>query len=154
MLIDNLEIVNINRNPHMKKKPKKRPFPKKMTRQYRWQLLRKGAGRCPICGGKPDKRAAKSRLCPKHLKAQRLRMRVRLGIKRPFLSPAEQADLDWSLGYALIASMTGRGVDTVKRWFAKLVLSGKVKPGDCPDHSKIAASMHRKRKALEVLDLV
>lgn len=139
----------------MKKKPKKcSPFPKKMTRQYRWQLLRKGSGRCMICGGKPDKRAVKSRLCPKHLKAQRLRMRVRLGIKRPFLTPAEQAELDWSLGYDVIASMTGRSKDTVKRWFTKLVLSGMVKAGDCPDHSKMAAALLRKKRVRAVLEEV
>ena len=81
-------------------------------------------------------------------------MRVRLGIKRPFLSPAEQAELDWSLGYDVIASMTGRGKETVKRWFTKLVLSGMVKAGDCPDHSKMAAALLRKKRVRAVLEEV
>jgi hypothetical protein len=122
-----------------------------MSRQYRWQLLRKGAGRCPICGKKPDKRAARSRLCPKHLKAQRLRMRERVGVKRPFLSPTDQAELDWSLGYDLIAAMTGRAKTTVVKWFKKLVMAGKVKASACPDHSVVAATLCRKRKVAEML---
>lgn len=143
-----------NNRPKKAKTGKRKPFPKKLSRQYRWQIMRKGVGRCPICGKKPDKRAVKSKLCTKHLKAQRLRMRKRVGVKRPFLSPEEQADLDWSLGYEVVAAMTGRTLLTVKRWFTKLVVGGKIKASACPDHSAVAAAMHRKSKVREVLDSV
>lgn len=128
--------------------------PRKMSRQYRWQLLRKGAGLCPICGKKPDKRAVRSRLCTKHLKAQREWMRKRGKAKRTILSPYQWAELDWSLGYDMIASMTSRTRGTVESAFKRLLARRMVKATDCPDYSRMTEAIHRKRKVREILESV
>lgn len=109
-----------------KKRRRKKVMPKKMTRQYRWQLLRKGAGLCPICGQQPAPTAAKSRLCHKHLKACRMRMRRRVPLSLGGIDRAEWIKMDWGAGIKAVALRTQCELKSVKRMYDRLLSAGMI----------------------------
>ena len=96
--------------------------------QYRNQIIKKGLGTCPCCGGKPSPRSPKRGYCEKHIEARAAWKRRSLGCRRKFTSKETWLALDWTLGPKLIAIMLGVGMQTVKTHYKRLRAANKIKP--------------------------
>ena len=98
------------------------------SKQYRYQIVMKGMGRCPICGGTPSPRSPRGRYCEKHVEARAERERRRIGAKRKFVPRLMWEKLDWTLGAKLIALMLGVTRQTVKAHYKTLRALNKISP--------------------------
>jgi len=96
--------------------------------QYRNQIIKKGLGVCPTCGGKPSPRSPKRGYCEKHIEARAAWKRRNLGCKRRFTPKAVWLSLDWTLGPKLVAAMLAVSVQTVKKKYKGLAATGKIRP--------------------------
>jgi hypothetical protein len=99
-----------------------------LSKQQQWQLMRKGANLCPICGGKPSIRCPKSKLCERHAEMKAAYQRKRIKAKRRFIPLSSWAQVDWNLGAKEIAKLLGVSRLTVQRNYRKVVRLLLVKP--------------------------
>jgi len=100
---------------------------KNLSKQYRWQIVRKGLSLCPVCGGRPSPRSKRGKLCEVHIEAAARRMNKKINAKRRFATPQMWLSVDWTLGIDLVAVMLGVTRATATRKYKILVTTGKLK---------------------------
>ena len=99
-----------------------------LSKQYRHQMILKGLGRCPLCGGPPSVRSPKGKLCEYHVELRATQARKRIKAKRRHTPLTDWLQVDWTLGAKAIMKLLGVGRNSVHRNYRKLLHMKKIKP--------------------------
>lgn len=99
-----------------------------LSKQYKHQMMLKGLGRCPRCGGVPSIRSPKGKLCDRHVEMRAEQARKRIKARKRHIPLTDWLQVDWTLGAKVIAGMLGVGKPAVIRNYRKLIWMRKLKP--------------------------
>lgn len=98
-----------------------------LSKQYKHQMMLKGLGRCPRCGGVPSIRSPKGKLCERHVEMRAEQARKRIKARKRHIPLSDWLQVDWTLGAKAIMKLLGMGRNAVHRNYRKLLWMKKIK---------------------------